>query len=151
MCNVDITVILLHQDILSKLISNQSVSSEFTLLRKVLRSPVDECIVELKGQDEFPQAGLDLCARLVCAILAWRKDAECIGCASVHYCAGWNGGRSGLSMCLLRGDTSRDIFYLCWQTVGDAWKTRRARSTRKVVCGPRAGLLGETSDFFCRR
>lgn len=86
MRNVDVTVVLLHQDVLSKLISVQEVSHHILVIcvQQKFDLPVDERVVELECKNEFPQAISDCDARYVCTSYAGSKDAQCIGSASVH-------------------------------------------------------------------
>jgi|SRR5271154_6770156 len=61
MCNVDVTEVLLHKNILSNLVS------------------VDESAIKLEGQDELLEFGLDFCSWFCLTILKRCEDAERIG------------------------------------------------------------------------
>ncbi len=69
MGNIDVTVILSDQSILSDLVS------------------VDEGSVNLKGEDELSQFGLDFAAWLFSPVAKRCKHAERVGTSSVH--VGW--------------------------------------------------------------
>lgn len=58
MCNVDVTIVLPDESILSNLV------------------PVDERAIDLEGKDEFSQFGLDFCSWFFCTIVQGCKHTE---------------------------------------------------------------------------
>ena len=66
MGNINVAVVLSDKRVLAYLVS------------------VDECAIDLKSKDEFPQFGLDFCAWYFGTIAKRRKDAERICASGIH-------------------------------------------------------------------
>ena len=88
MCNINVAIVLLDQNILSKLVATINLSLccfFFRCIRQPKHNiPVDECIVELKFQHKLLQFGLNLRTRVFHTIDAGSEDAQSVGGASVH-------------------------------------------------------------------